>query len=165
MSLKQVQNKIYSRKDVLHQVREWQQAGQKVVFTNGCFDLLHLGHISYLAEAATLGDKLVLGLNSDSSVKMLGKGANRPLQDENSRSLILASLQFIDAVVLFSEETPFELIHTLKPNVLVKGGDYQIEDIVGHQLVIANGGQVKTIRFVPGYSTSSLEQRMKDGES
>src|SRR3982751_4284638 len=134
-------------------VAEWKSAGKKIVFTNGCFDLLHLGHVDYLEKARALGDKLVLGLNTDDSVSRF-KGPYRPIQDENSRAHILASLQFIDLVVFFNEDTPLSLISTLLPHILVKGSDYLAENIVGADVVKKNGGVVKTIEFVPGYSTS-----------
>ncbi len=138
----------------------WRSEGKKIVFTNGCFDLLHLGHIDYLAKAAGLGDKLIIGLNSDQSTSKL-KGSNRPIADERSRSAILAALFFVDAVVLFEEQTPLELIKTIMPDVLVKGADYTVDEIVGADVVLKNGGEVKTIEFLPGYSTSLMEQKIK----
>ena len=131
-----------------------------IVFTNGCFDILHKGHIEYLAQASELADTFVVGLNTDRSVQIL-KGPERPLQDQNSRALVLASLQFIDAVVLFDEDTPYQLIKSLLPDILVKGADYKAEDIVGYDIVTKNGGKVITIDFVPGYSTSALVQKLK----
>ncbi len=128
---------------------------QKIVFTNGCFDIIHRGHIEYLTKAAEFGDFFIIGLNTDSSVNKL-KGNNRPIQDEESRALILASFQFVNAVVLFSEDTPYNLIKTIQPDVLVKGSDYTIENIVGNDIVIAKGGEVKTIDFVEGFSTTSI---------
>jgi rfaE bifunctional protein nucleotidyltransferase chain/domain len=153
-------NKIKSLADATLQVKNWQAAGQKVVFTNGCFDLLHLGHVDYLENARNLGDHLVIGLNSDSSVSRF-KGPERPLQDHNSRARVLAALQFVDLVVLFNEDTPFELISQLQPNVLVKGSDYLAENIVGADVVKKNGGVVKTIDFVPGYSTTRIVEKIK----
>jgi rfaE bifunctional protein nucleotidyltransferase chain/domain len=141
-------------------VKVWQAAGQKVVFTNGCFDLLHLGHVDYLENARNLGDKLIIGLNSDSSVSRF-KGPERPLQDQNSRARVLAALQFVDLVVFFNEDTPQELISKLLPNVLVKGSDYLAENIVGADVVKKNGGVVKTIDFVPGYSTTRIVEKIK----
>lgn len=141
-------------------VQSWQQAGQKVVFTNGCFDILHYGHLHYLAEASILGDRLVVGLNGTASVGRL-KGAHRPVQDEQTRLYMLASLQFVDLVVVFDEDTPEQLIRYLAPDLLVKGGDYQIEDIVGADFVLERGGQVKTLEFVKGYSTTRIEQKIK----
>ncbi|OFX36988.1 MAG: glycerol-3-phosphate cytidylyltransferase [Bacteroidetes bacterium GWA2_32_17] len=133
---------------------------QKIVFTNGCFDILHRGHIEYLAKASEFGDFFIIGLNTDTSVNKL-KGNNRPIQDEDSRALILASLHFVSAVVLFSEETPFNLIKTIQPDVIVKGSDYTIENIVGSDIVIAKGGEVKTIDFVEGFSTTSILSKIQ----
>lgn len=145
-------------------IQQWQKHGEQIVFTNGCFDLLHYGHIHYLAQARALGNRLVVGLNSASSVRRL-KGANRPINDEQTRLFTLASLQFIDLVVNFEEDTPFELISTLLPNILVKGGDYTIETIVGADVVINNGGTVKTLPFVKGYSTTSIEEKIRNQQS
>jgi rfaE bifunctional protein nucleotidyltransferase chain/domain len=131
----------------------------KVIFTNGCFDILHLGHIEYLAKAANLGDVLVIGINSDLSVHRI-KGDSRPINDEHSRSMVIASLKFVTAVVLFDEETPYELIKTIQPDILVKGRDYKIKEIVGHDIVLARGGKVKTIELTPGYSTTEIEQKI-----
>jgi rfaE bifunctional protein nucleotidyltransferase chain/domain len=137
----------------------WNFKNQKIVFTNGCFDILHLGHIEYLAKAAELGDILVVGLNSDRSVNRI-KGKTRPINDEHSRSMILASLKFVTAVVMFDEETPYELIKTIQPDILVKGKDWKIEEIVGHDIVLAKGGKVETINLTPGYSTTAIEQKI-----
>ena len=137
----------------------WREQNQKIVFTNGCFDLLHLGHVDYLAKAKDLGDRLVIGVNSDASVKRL-KGEFRPLQDENSRLHLLAALEVVDAVVLFDEDTPYELIKKIQPDILVKGADYKIENIVGYDIVTSRGGSVKTIEFIEGYSTTNIEQRI-----
>ena len=148
-------DKIFSLQDLIRQVQAWKQAGKRLVFTNGCFDILHLGHVDYLEKARALGDKLVVGLNTDASVSRL-KGPSRPLQDEMSRARIMASLLFTDAVVLFEEDTPYELIKSVLPDILVKGDDYAAENIVGYDLVMNNGGQVKTIELVKGYSTSNV---------
>lgn len=152
--------KIKSLADASLQVKLWKNAGQKVVFTNGCFDLLHLGHVDYLEKARNLGDKLVVGLNTDKSVNGY-KGPERPLQDQTSRARILASLQFVDLVVLFDEQTPINLITELVPSILVKGSDYLAENIVGADVVKSNGGEVKTIDFVPGYSTTRIIEKIK----
>ncbi|GAA3937596.1 D-glycero-beta-D-manno-heptose 1-phosphate adenylyltransferase [Hymenobacter algoricola] len=152
-------DKILSREALLPVVAQWQAQGRKVVFTNGCFDLLHLGHVDYLEKARHLGDALVVGLNTDSSVSRLKPG--RPLQDELSRARILASLLFVDAVVLFDEPTPLELITLVKPDILVKGDDYPISGIVGHELVLENGGQVLTVPLVAGYSTTGIVERVQ----
>jgi len=142
-------------------IKQWQSEGKKVVFTNGVFDLLHIGHITYMAKAAELGDKLVIGLNSDSSVKRI-KGEDRPVNDQNSRAALLAALFFVDAIVVFEEDTPINIITTLMPDILVKGADYSIENIVGAKEVIANGGEVKTIDFVEGYSSTSIIKKIRE---
>lgn len=157
---RQVLEKICDWDSLAKKVRKWQENGEKVVFTNGCFDLLHKGHVDYLARAADLGNRLVIGLNTDVSVSGL-KGPSRPIQDENSRLQILASLGFVDAVTLFGEETPYELIARVQPDILVKGSDYQPENIVGFDIVTKRGGEVKTLDFVPGYSTSAIEKKIK----
>ena len=141
-------------------VNRWKEEGKKVVFTNGCFDLLHLGHVDYLEKARALGDKLVLGLNSDASISRF-KGEGRPIQDQHSRAHVMASLQFIDLVVLFNEDTPLALISELQPDVLVKGSDYLAENIVGADVVKKSGGVVRTIDFVPGYSTTTIVEKIK----
>ncbi|HNX21201.1 MAG TPA: D-glycero-beta-D-manno-heptose 1-phosphate adenylyltransferase [Bacteroidales bacterium] len=129
--------------------------GKKIVFTNGCFDILHLGHVQYLAQAKELGDLLVIGLNSDLSVKRL-KGETRPVNPEHARALVLAALQFVDFVILFEEDTPFELIQQIIPDVLVKGGDYNKDQIVGADIVTSNGGEVVVLDFVDGFSTTQI---------
>lgn len=135
---------------------------KKVVFTNGCFDILHLGHIDYLSKAKDLGDKLVIGLNTDASIRRI-KGESRPVTDETSRSVALAALQFVDAVVFFDEDTPKELIDFVKPDILIKGSDYKEEDIVGYDTVKSSGGEIKTIDLVEGYSTSNIIDKIKNG--
>ncbi|ARK10623.1 D-glycero-beta-D-manno-heptose 1-phosphate adenylyltransferase [Fibrivirga algicola] len=151
--------KIVSRDAAAAQVRTWHAEGQRVVFTNGCFDIVHLGHIDYLEKARALGDKLVLGLNTDASVSCI-KGPLRPVVNEQARARLMAALQFVDLVTLFGEPTPLELIETLRPDVLVKGDDYTVATIVGADFVLGNGGRVETIALVPGYSTSSLIQKI-----
>ena len=146
-------------------IGKWKREGQQIVFTNGCFDILHKGHVSYLYQASLLGSKLVLGLNSDASVQRQGKSPNRPLQDENSRAHVLAALAFVDAVIIFNEDTPIELISAIEPDVLVKGADYQIKDIVGAQEVLEMGGEVKTIKLEAGYSTSAIEQKILESKN
>ncbi len=155
-----VEAKICTREQLTKLVAEWKGAGKKVVFTNGCFDILHLGHVDYLNQAADLGDKLVVALNTDRSVAAL-KGPHRPLQDENARLHIMASLACVDAVTLFDEPTPLELIGLLLPNCLVKGADYNIDTIVGAKEVLAAGGTVETVPLVEGYSTSAIEARIR----
>jgi D-glycero-beta-D-manno-heptose 1-phosphate adenylyltransferase len=142
-------------------IAAWKKEGKKVVFTNGVFDLLHIGHITYMAKAAELGDKLVIGLNSDSSVKRI-KGNDRPVNDQSSRAALLAALFFVDAIVVFEEDTPINVITTLMPDILVKGADYSVENIVGAKEVVANGGEVKTISFVDGYSSTSIIQKIRN---
>ena len=134
----------------------------RLVFTNGVFDLLHPGHVSYLAAARELGDALVVGVNSDASARRLGKGPGRPVNAEADRALMIASLEAVDAVCLFDEDTPGDLIDLLRPDVLVKGGDYHVEDVVGREVVEATGGRVVLIPFVAGYSTTELVQRIQD---
>lgn len=133
---------------------------RKIVFTNGCFDILHRGHITYLAKARQLGDLLVVGLNSDASVRRL-KGPQRPVNDEMARAQVLAALEVVDYVVLFEEDTPYNVIAKVKPDMLVKGGDYKIENIVGADFVQQRGGQVLTIPFVDGFSTTSIIDHLK----
>lgn len=150
--------KILSPAQLPAVLAEWRAQGRRIVFTNGCFDLLHLGHVDYLEKARHLGDAMVVGLNTDASVSCLKPG--RPIQDEMSRSRVLASLSFVDAVVLFGEPTPLELITLVQPDILVKGDDYAISGIVGHELVLGKGGQVLTVPLVPGYSTSRIIERI-----
>lgn len=138
----------------------WRLKSKKIVFTNGCFDILHLGHVDYLAKAFDQGDVLIVGVNSDASTKKL-KGPHRPINSEEQRSMLIASLHFVDAVVIFNEDTPYELIKTVQPDVLVKGADYAPEKIVGYDIVTAKGGRVITIEFLPGYSTTLIEDRIK----
>ena len=153
--------KIYSNEEALkHTLNVWRFTDQKIVFTNGCFDLLHLGHIDYLAKAADLGNRLIVGLNSDASTSNL-KGPSRPITDQQSRSAILASLFFVDAVIFFDDATPLKLIQSIKPDILVKGADYSVDQIVGADIVLAKGGEVKTIELLPGYSTTSIESKIK----
>jgi rfaE bifunctional protein nucleotidyltransferase chain/domain len=153
-------DKIHDLSSLKEIVTRWQQEGKKVVFTNGVFDLLHIGHITYMAKAADLGDKLIIGLNSDSSTKRL-KGKGRPVNDQSNRAALMAALFFVDAVVIFAEDTPLNLITTLMPDILVKGADYSVENIVGAKEVLANGGEVKTISFVEGYSSTSIIERIR----
>ena len=158
--LNNIQNKILSAEQLKVKLNIWRFLGKKIVFTNGCFDLLHLGHIDYLAKAANLGDKLVIGLNSDSSTSLL-KGPGRPITDQKSRSFILAAFSFVDAVIVFDEQTPIELIKWIKPDVLVKGSDYNVDQIIGSDIVLQNGGTVQTLEYLPGYSTTLIEQKIK----
>ena len=156
----QIRNKIYSKKLLIKQVFIWKMLGKKIVFTNGVFDILHKGHIASLTESASYGDILIVAVNADESVTKL-KGPTRPVNDENARALILASLLQTDAVILFDEDTPLELIKALMPDVLVKGGDYKIEQIAGAKEVITAGGKVIIANIVEGISTTNIIEKMK----
>jgi rfaE bifunctional protein nucleotidyltransferase chain/domain len=158
--LQQIQDKIKSREEAKAIVNEWELKGETIAFTNGCFDIVHRGHIDYLSKARDKGTKLILGLNTDASVQRL-KGPQRPVVDEQSRAILMASLQFIDLVVFFDEDTPYELIKALQPDLLIKGSDYQAEDIVGYDIVTAKGGRVETIDFVGRFSTTSIVEKIK----
>lgn len=159
-NFKNITSKIYSLLDLKVQSDKWKENGKKIVFTNGCFDLVHRGHIEVLANTADLGDKLIIGLNSDSSIKDL-KGENRPIMDETSRAILLASLQFVDAIVFFSEETPYKLIETLVPDILAKGGDYKVTEIAGNGVVLENGGEVILVPFIDGFSSTNIVEKIK----
>ena len=157
-----IHSKIYkSAVSFLTLMNHWKLSGERVVFTNGCFDLVHRGHIDSLAKAAAFGDRLVVGLNSDVSVKLL-KGETRPLIDQQSRAIVLAALLMVDAIILFDEETPYELIRSIVPDVLVKGTEYQLEEIAGFDVVLANGGRVERIELTEGFSTTDLIQKIKN---
>lgn len=159
-----LRHKILSWKEVAAKSEVWKTIGEKVVFTNGCFDLIHPGHVLYLEEAKALGDKLIVGLNSDASVKRL-KGASRPIQNEMARSIVMAGLESVDAVVIFDEDTPEELIKTIRPDVLVKGGDWTVDQIVGGRFVESQGGMVRSLRFEDGFSTTNIVDKIKGDES
>ncbi len=150
-----LQNKVVDTDQLAEKLNRWEKEGKKVVFTNGCFDIVHRGHVEYLSKAASFGDVMVIGLNTDASVSRL-KGPDRPVQDEHARAIVLASMSFVDAVIHFDEDTPYELIKKVQPDYLVKGADYNPEDIVGYDVVTAKGGEVKTIELVRGYSTSAV---------
>ena len=158
--LNKINSKIFSFDDLKNQVNAWKQAGEEVVFTNGCFDIIHRGHIEVLAQTADLGDRLIIGLNSDSSIQKL-KGEDRPIIDEQARAILLSALSFVDAVILFPEETPINLISMLLPDVLAKGGDYEIETIVGHKIIQNNGGKVILVPFVDGFSSTTIIDKIK----
>ena len=158
---KHIEDKIIRQEQVTSLMTEWRKENTSVVFTNGCFDLLHFGHVRYLAEAKGLGTHLVIGLNSDSSVKRL-KGDHRPIKDEKSRAYILAALECVDALIIFEEDTPLELIKKVSPDILVKGGDWKPEEIVGSDIVFANGGKVLSLNYVEGYSTTRLEDKIRN---
>lgn len=151
--------KLYSRGELAEKIGEWRSQGQSIVFTNGCFDLLHPGHISLLRKSAAFGDRLVIGLNSDSSVRRL-KGATRPIQNEQSRALLLSAIQFVDAITIFGEDTPEELIRIVRPDTLVKGSDYTVENVVGADFVKSYGGQTRLVDLVDGFSTTKLERQI-----
>ena len=156
-----LQSKFYTKETIVKEVNAWRLKNNKIVFTNGCFDILHLGHIDYLSKAADLGNMFIVGVNSDASVKRLDKGNTRPIQDEKSRCMIIAALHVVAAVILFDEDTPYELIKLIQPDMLVKGADYKIEQIAGHDIVLGRGGEVKLIDFLEGYSTSAIEKKIK----
>lgn len=164
-----IHSKIYTKETLFKPVLVAKFKEHKIVFTNGCFDILHRGHLDYLAKASDLGGELFVGINSDASVKRLGKGNSRPLQDELTRAMIVASLHFVSGVIIFDEDTPYELIDFIKPDVLVKGADYDANEtdkankkyIVGSDIVKQNGGTVKTIEFLEGFSTTAIENKIK----
>jgi rfaE bifunctional protein nucleotidyltransferase chain/domain len=160
-TLNKIKSKILDADALKKQLAVWRFQSKKIVFTNGCFDLLHLGHIDYLSKAADEGDILVVGVNTDASTSKL-KGPHRPINNETQRSMILASLSFVDVVILFNEDTPHELIQIVQPDVLIKGADYAIKDIVGADIVQAKGGIVKTIEFLAGYSTTLTEEKIRN---
>ncbi len=159
-SVQPIPSKIVSLSELEKQIRRWRLKNYRIVFTNGVFDILHEGHIASLSQAATHGNMLIVGVNSDASVKRL-KGPSRPVNNENARALVLASLLMVDAVILFEEDTPLDLIKTIMPDVLVKGGDYTIEQIAGAKEVIANGGEVMLADIVEGVSTTAIIKKMR----
>lgn len=156
-----IKNKILNPDELRSIMAVKQMEGKTFAFSNGCFDLVHQGHIDYLSKSRDLADYLVIGLNTDSSVRRL-KGPRRPINDEYSRALMLASFLFVDYVVMFDEDTPYNLIKTLQPDVLIKGSDYKVEDIVGYDIVTARGGKVVTLDFIPGFSTTLIEKRIRE---
>ncbi|MBE9469538.1 MAG: D-glycero-beta-D-manno-heptose 1-phosphate adenylyltransferase [Bacteroidetes bacterium] len=157
--LELIKSKIIDKVNLKTMLPLWKFKNDKIAFTNGCFDIIHRGHIEYLAKAASCGDKLIIGLNTDESVRRL-KGETRPLQDEYSRALVLASLSFVDNVILFNEDTPYELIKFIQPDILIKGSDYKPEDIVGYDIVKDKHGKVITIDFIDGYSTTNIIKKI-----
>ncbi len=161
MSLPPLTPHVFPLVELVRQVAVWRVKSDRVVFTNGVFDLLHPGHVAYLQEAAALGHRLVVGLNSDASVKRLGKGDDRPINGEAHRAAVLAALRCVDAVVVFDQDTPLALIEAITPDVLVKGGDWRPEDIVGSGHVLAHGGQVRSLQFVDGLSTTGILARIR----
>ena len=153
--------KIASLAEAIEIRKNWKTTGDKVVFTNGCFDILHLGHIDYLEKSSEFGTKMIVAVNSDASVRTLEKGVERPINSEYARARLIAALGFVSLVIIFGESTPLELIQALNPDVLVKGDDYTIETIIGAKEVLAAGGEVKTIALVPDYSTTKIIQKLK----
>lgn len=162
-NLEIINSKIHTQESIISQLAVWRFKDQKIVFTNGCFDILHRGHVDYLSKAADLGHVLIIGVNSDASTRNL-KGPTRPINDEVSRAMLLAALHFTSAVILFDEPTPYYLINFIQPDILVKGADYKIEQIAGSDIVLAKGGQVITIELLPGFSTSSIEAKIRDSK-
>lgn len=160
--------KLYSKLQTVEQLKSTLTIvnfrDQKIVFTNGVFDILHTGHVDYLSKARDLGHFLVLGLNTDASVKRLNKGPERPINNEKARATVLGALECVDAIVLFDEETPYELIKAIQPDVLVKGSDYAIENIVGYDIVKAKGGEVVTIDLSQGFSTTNIIKKISEGK-
>ncbi len=155
--------RIMDRISLVRMANIWRLKSDRLVFTNGVFDILHRGHVEYLEEAAALGDRLIVGINSDSSVQRLGKGPDRPLNDQDSRALVLAALRCVDAIVIFEEDTPLELIKAVRPDVLVKGGDWKADQIVGAEVVKSTGGEVRSLKLVDGFSTTELVRRIRHG--
>lgn len=165
-----LQNKIVSLEEAMRRIRTWKYAGLKVTFTNGCFDILHKGHVTYLTQAADLANRVVVGLNSDESVKRQGKSENRPINDQDARALVLAGLSVVDLVVVFNDDTPYELIKALQPDIVVKGSDYNDQErdktakmfIVGADIMDAKGGEVVALPLVEGFSTTTIINKIKD---
>ncbi|WP_321295132.1 D-glycero-beta-D-manno-heptose 1-phosphate adenylyltransferase [Marinifilum fragile] len=151
---------IFKKEDAFNRLQTWRFKDKKIVFSNGCFDIVHRGHLEYLASAASMGNKMIIGLNTDSSTQRL-KGPTRPINDEYSRALLLASLGFVDMVILFEEDTPYNLIDFVQPDVLVKGSDYKAEDIVGYDIVKAKGGEIKTLDFIEGFSSTGIIKKIQ----
>ena len=160
-SLEILNSKILDKERLLVKLTDWKEESKKIVFTNGCFDLIHLGHIEVIARSADLGDILIIGMNTDNSIKRL-KGKNRPIVEEISRAKQLAALEFVDAVVLFDQDTPIDLIKVINPNVITKGGDYNTDQVIGNDIVTQNDGEVVIIPLTQGYSTTSILEKIKD---
>lgn len=158
--LEKIYDKILNGKSLEERLNLWRKEGKTIVFSNGCFDILHRGHVEYLSKAADLGDILIIGLNTDASVRRI-KGPSRPVNDEKARAVVLAALEFVDAIMFFDEDTPYNLIKNVQPDVLVKGKDYKAEDIVGYDIVVGKGGKVETIELVDGFSTTNTIEKMR----
>ena len=161
-NLQKINQKIYLIDDLQMLIKNWRKNGKKIIFTNGCFDIIHLGHIDTLAKSADLGDKLIVGINSDTSVKK-NKGDKRPIIDQKSRSNLIAALGFVDAVYIFNELTPEQLIKTIRPDVIVKGGDYLKKDVVGYKILSEYGGEVIILPFTKGFSTTQILEKISNG--
>ena len=160
-SLEILNSKILDKERLLVKLTDWKEENKKIVFTNGCFDLIHLGHIELIARSADLGDILIIGVNTDNSIKRL-KGPNRPIVEEISRAKQLAALEFVDAVVFFDQDTPIDLIKIINPNLITKGGDYNSDQVIGNDIVAKNNGEVVIIPLTQGYSTTSILEKIKD---
>ena len=160
-SLEILNNKILDKERLLVKLTDWKEENKKIVFTNGCFDLIHLGHIEVIARSADLGDILIIGVNTDNSIKRL-KGKNRPIVEEISRAKQLAALEFVDAVIFFDQDTPIDLIKMINPNIITKGGDYNTDQVIGNDIVTQNDGEVVIIPLTQGYSTTSILEKIKD---
>jgi len=160
-ALEILNSKILDKERLLVKLTDWKKENKKIVFTNGCFDLIHLGHIEVIARSADLGDILIIGVNTDNSIKRL-KGPNRPIVEEISRAKQLAALEFVDAVVFFDQDTPIDLIKVINPNVITKGGDYNTDQVIGNDIVTQNDGEVVIIPLTQGYSTTSILEKIKD---
>ena len=160
-SLEILNSKILDKERLLVKLTDWKEENKKIVFTNGCFDLIHLGHIEVIARSADLGDILIIGVNTDNSIKRL-KGPNRPIVEEISRAKQLAALEFVDAVVFFDQDTPIDLIKMINPNLITKGGDYNSDQVIGNDIVAQNNGEVVIIPLTQGYSTTSILEKIKD---
>ena len=159
--LNKLKAKIFNIKDLSQIIKEWRLNGDKIIFTNGCFDLIHLGHLEILARSADLGDKLIVGINSDMSIKKI-KGNSRPIIEEDSRAKQLAAIEFIDAVILFNEDTPYDLISFINPDIITKGGDYKKNDVIGNELMNKKAGEVVIIPLTQGFSTTSILEKIKN---
>jgi D-glycero-beta-D-manno-heptose 1-phosphate adenylyltransferase len=160
-ALNKLQSKIYTLDQLIDEVINWKDQNKKIVFTNGCFDLIHLGHVEVLARSSDLGDKLIVAINSDESIAKI-KGTNRPIIEEESRVKQIAALDFVDAVILFQQDTPIKIISSITPNVITKGGDYKTSDVVGHEIIQGNNGEVAIIPLTQGYSTTSILDKIKN---
>lgn len=162
--MSKIKNKVFTDlSKAVEQVENWKSEGKKIVFTNGCFDLIHIGHVLYLEEAKSLGDVLIVAANSDASVSVL-KGPHRPIKDQYNRTHILAALESVDMVLTFEDETPYNLISQIIPHILVKGGDWTPDKIVGSDIVLAHGGTTRSLQFIEGYSTTALEKKIRESK-